>query len=241
MLLGLGLQLFAVFDGYRIAKSSDNYELQWYNKPLIYFGIAAAIIGLSFLIESIATGELLPETPAVESYRTASVSMFPTLRPRERFFADMRHYKKNPPQRGELVVFKYPDNPDLDYVKRIIAIGGDTISIVDGIVILNGEAVTTTESGFTHNQSEDLKMEILTETMANSRSYNIVKTDPNSRAANFEEVTVPENHFFVMGDNRDNSNDSRYTVGFVRNENLKGRASFIYWPEDWSRFGLKLN
>ena len=114
------------------------------------------------------------------------------------------------PQRGDIVVFKYPQDPKLDYIRRVIATAGDTVEIRDRQVFINGVVPEKRYGEF--------------------RDPHILPPSEGPRD-NFGPVTVPEGHLFVMGDNRDNSYDSRFW-GFVDLEAVKGKAFIIYWSWD---------
>lgn len=107
-------------------------------------------------------------------------------------------------ERGDVVVFRAPEEPDEDFIKRVVAVGGDKIEIVDGVVMVNDEVV---DEPYAHY----------------SRGY-------GSRR-NYGPFHVPEGHYFCMGDNRDNSRDSRYW-GTVPAHMIKGRAVLVYWSYD---------
>jgi signal peptidase I len=120
------------------------------------------------------------------------------------------------PERGDIVVFKYPNDETRDFIKRIVAVGGDTVQVVDNRVVLNGRLID----------------------------------EPYIRHCGYlygcEPTVVPQGAYFVMGDNRDNSQDSRYW-GFVRREKIRGKAFLIYWSWNgeshwprWSRIGAWL-
>lgn len=138
----------------------------------------------------------------VELYMVEGPSMRPTLQNGERLVVNKFIYRFNKPEKGEVIVFRYPRDPSRDFIKRVIAIPGDTIEIKDGRVFVNGQL-----------QNEPY---ILDKTRG---SYPLSK--------------VPEGHVFVMGDNRNNSEDSRFKdVGFVSYELIKGKAIMIFWPLD---------
>ena len=118
------------------------------------------------------------------------------------------------PMRGDIVVFKYPEDPSKDYIKRVVAVAGDTVSIVDKQLYVNDNAVT-------------------------DQAYAMYSHVP-TLADNMMPVVVPENKLFVMGDNRDNSHDSRFW-GFVDLSAVKGKAFMIYWSWDRERFGVRWN
>ncbi|CAK8724872.1 signal peptidase I Serine peptidase, MEROPS family S26A [Candidatus Electrothrix aarhusensis] len=114
------------------------------------------------------------------------------------------------PNKGDIVVFKYPEDPKLDYIKRVIATAGDTLEIRDKKVFINGAIVEDSHGEFTDN--------------------NILSASESPRD-NFGPVTVPDEHIFVMGDNRDNSFDGRFW-GFVDLKAIRGKAFIIYWSWD---------
>jgi signal peptidase I len=120
------------------------------------------------------------------------------------------------PQRGDIVVFKYPYDETRDFIKRIIAVGGDTIQVRDNRVVLNGRPI---EESYVRPGS-------LTGPPSGQCSYQY----------GCEPLTVPPGSYFVMGDNRDNSQDSRYW-GFVRREKIRGKAFVIYWSWNWEGEG----
>lgn len=121
------------------------------------------------------------------------------------------------PQRGDIIVFTPPHEPDKDYIKRVIGIGGDVIEIRNKKLYRNEEYVTG-------------PYEIHTDPRIKPRGM-----DPRD---NFGPITVPEDHLFMMGDNRDNSQDSRFW-GFVKLDKVKGKAFIIYWSWDKEEFGVR--
>ena len=136
------------------------------------------------------------------------------------------------PERGDVVVFKYPPNPSLDYIKRVIGLPGDRIQVQDGRLIINGEPVERELVGEIADPDVtemDRPVEVYRETLPNGVSYDTLDLTPNSIGDDTREFEVPAGHYFMMGDNRDNSTDSRFTVGFVPSENLVGRANIIFF------------
>lgn len=132
-------------------------------------------------------------------------SMLPNFHDKEYLLTDKISYRFNEPVPGEVVIFKAPRNEEYEYIKRILAGPGDTIMISEGRVFVNGKALP--------------------------ESY--LPEDNYTRAGFFlkdnQEMAVPESTYFVMGDNRDHSSDSR-EWGFVPRQNIIGRAWFRYWP-----------
>ena len=132
------------------------------------------------------------------------------------------------PDRGDVVVFRKPREEDVDYIKRLVGLPGDRIQVVDGVLTINGKPVE-------REKVEDFVAEDGTpvprfrETLPNGVSYMTLDLSPNSAGDNTREFVVPEGHYFMMGDNRDNSLDSRFDVGYVPFENLVGKAQVIFF------------
>jgi signal peptidase I len=122
-------------------------------------------------------------------------------------------------QRGDIVVFKYPEDPKRDFIKRVIGVGGDVVMAKDKAVYVNGRRLV---EPYTQHVDED------------------IKPGQFDKRDNFGPVVVPKGAVFVMGDNRDQSYDSRFW-GFVEDLEIKGKAVIIYWSWDsdktWVRFG----
>ncbi len=146
----------------------------------------------------------------------------------------------NIPERGDVVVFKTPENNRTDYIKRVIGLPGDKIEIKNGIIFINGSEILRKKlNDFidTDNKTTNKRVRMYNEYFFN-KEINILDITDNGIADNTQLFNVPENHFFVMGDNRDNSQDSRFisTVGFIPYENLVGKAQFIFFSLENARF-----
>lgn len=154
------------------------------------------------------------------------------------------------PERGDVAVFRYPQNPSVDYIKRVIGLPGDTLSYVDKRLYINGEEVPlSTGSEYTGVDGHVGTMQF-TETLGEVE-HDILRNQNSDVgfSQSLRNIKVPEGHYFMMGDNRDNSNDSRYW-GFVPEENLVGRAFAIWlnirhhggldFSMDWGRIGTKI-
>ncbi|PST20999.1 signal peptidase I [Rhizobium sp. JAB6] len=137
------------------------------------------------------------------------------------------------PKRGDVVVFRFPPNPDVDYIKRVIGLPGDRIQVKSDILYINGQAVPREPHGtFSSDYSQEPgdHIAVYSERLPDTgKVYDTLDLSPNSRGDNTQEYVVPPGHYFMMGDNRDNSDDSRFDVGYVPAENLIGRASVIFF------------
>jgi signal peptidase I len=165
------------------------------------------------------------------------------------------------PKRGDVVVFKLPRDNSTDYIKRVIGLPGDEIAMSNGVLSINGKDVPKRRTGSfvtKNNGGPPRKVPAFQETLPNGVKYTVLDADANGPFDNVGPYKVPEGHYFMMGDNRDNSTDSRasWGVGYVPFENLIGRAEIIFfsaavdepgafrwwrpwtWPFDirWSRF-----
>lgn len=132
------------------------------------------------------------------------------------------------PVRGDVIVFKFPPNPNLDYIKRVVGLPGDRIQVIDSVLHINGTAVKRQRQGEFVDERSGVRVPIFVETMANGVSYETLDIGL-TEGDNTSVFEVPEGHYFMMGDNRDNSSDSRFAVGYVPAENLVGRAKFVFF------------
>ncbi|EAU42823.1 signal peptidase I [Fulvimarina pelagi HTCC2506] len=134
---------------------------------------------------------------------------------------------RHDPERGDMIMFK-PREPDAPYIKRVIGLPGETIQLKDGTVHIDGTAVAL-EASNESEAPEGLDGELLTETLPEGVSYDILDTMPGTSGDNTRPFDLPEDHYFVLGDNRDNSVDSRSdSVGFVPRDAIIGRAWKLY-------------
>jgi signal peptidase I len=142
------------------------------------------------------------------------------------------------PKQGDIVVFKLPTNTGVDFIKRVVGLPGDRVQVVDGRLYLNRILVPREPLGLRRLDDREGSMTVMEyiETLPNGTIHRIYEIDDRQPLDNTEEFTVPDGHYFVMGDNRDNSQDSRVQglVGFVPYENMVGRASFLFFSTNGS-------
>ncbi|MEM8749518.1 MAG: signal peptidase I [Pseudomonadota bacterium] len=157
------------------------------------------------------------------------------------------------PERGDVVVFKYPPDPSKDYIKRVLGLPGDKVQLKDSVLYVNGQATERVQQGTfsERNFRENVSVPIYVEKLDNGTSHETIDIQPGNLPDNTPVFEVPEGHYFFLGDNRDNSADSRFDVGMVPAENLVGKAQVIFlslengtpawqiwrWPTDmrWGR------
>ena len=143
------------------------------------------------------------------------------------------------PDRGDIVVFKTPEDNRTDYIKRVIGLPGDKIKIINGNINLNGKNIARKKMKdfFDNDKNTSLKRIRKYKEFHDTKSFDIIDIMDNGIADNTQLFEVPDGYFFVMGDNRDNSQDSRFkTVGFIPFDNLVGKARFIFFSLENSRF-----
>ncbi len=223
----------------RARRVGKEYQLKEYNRWYVYL-----------LLVLISMGGVLPTVLVVKSYVAEAfivpvASNYPSILPGERVLTNKLVYKKHEPNRGEMIVFINPQNRHIKYIKRIIAIAGESVEIRDNDVYVNDiklerEAIS---NQYLNDISINIEGQPLTgkgyyETSGNN-TYKIFLADlPHDKAShNMAKITVPANHCFVLGDNRNLTEDSR-VFGPVPLATIIGKAEYLYFPsKDWSRFG----
>ena len=147
-------------------------------------------------------------------------------------------YAKTPAKRGDIVIFRLPSDPSTDYIKRVIGLPGDLVQIKDGVTYLNGIALKREASGkynsanAEHSSDDSYKdVPLFREFLPDGTSYTVMELTDSGEGDNTPVFSVPADHYFVMGDNRDNSSDSRFSVGYVPEANVVAKAIVaITWP-----------
>jgi len=233
-----------IWYGYLFYLKRSNIEYIEENEPLLveYARSFFPVVLIVFLLRSFIA----------EPFRIPSGSMMPTLLIGDFILVNKFTYgirlpvinKKiieiSEPQRGDAVVFRYPKNPSVDYIKRVIGLPGDRISYVNKQLTINGELMKQVSLGRFQGLGQGKSMtgnELLSEDLQSVEHDILINPNaPNIKGT----FIVPKGHYFVMGDNRDNSNDSRYW-GTVPEANLVGRAFFIWMNWDWEHEGVGFN
>ena len=222
----IGLRIVAVVDAFIAARRIGEVELQSFNRWYVYVPILLVPFAASYFIE-------IP----VASYSIASRSTQPALLPGDYVFVDKTSYRDHAPERGDIAVFQLSRDTTIHYIKRIVGMPGDRIQMLEGVLHINGMPVQLVRTddfvteGYAGNR---LNIAQYIETLPNGVSYRVLDEKTHSSLDNTAEYIVPEGHYFTLGDNRDNSSDSRSSVGFVPAGNFVGRAEVIYFSQDVS-------
>lgn len=240
ILAGGIVQLIAICDSAYLAKRAGaNYQMKDCNSSLVYILFILIVTGGSI------GSALYLRDQTLEAFRVPTASNYPTIVPNDRFIANKLAYKNSDPERGDLVVFLNPTNRQINFIKRVVAIAGDTMEIKDGQLYVNDEKLQRRklpQSTFgdirIKIEGEQLDGEIFEEINGDAKYKIILAKPPHDKMShNFEKTTVPKHHCFVLGDNRNLSYDSRH-FGPVLLATIKGRADYLYCPaKEWSRFG----
>ncbi len=154
----------------------------------------------------------------IKPYRIPSESMLDTLRPGDRVLVDRVTYHLRDPRRGDVIVFRYPEDPDVVFIKRVVGVPGDLLEVRDGRLYVNGREVTEPYVHRTGGQTDP--------TIAQAAILGSTLHDPWSLARPYR---VPAGAYFVMGDNRTDSDDSR-DWGTVPRSAIVGEGLATYWP-----------
>lgn len=149
---------------------------------------------------------LIIRTFVVQAFKIPSGSMRPTLLEGDKLFVNKYVYRFEPPKRGDIIVFKYPADPKKDFIKRLVGLGGDTVEIRDGKVYVDDRVL------------DDPKL---------FSAFYYYNHDPYGGPD--EKIKVPDDSYYVLGDNSSNSTDSRFW-GFVPKKSVLGKAVFRWWP-----------
>ena len=189
---------------------------EYFESILVAVVLALFVRTFVFQAFKIPTGSMKPNLLVGDHLIVNKFIFAPTASPLEQALLPMR-----PIRRGDIVVFKFPEEPERDFIKRVIGLPGETVELRNQTVLINGQPLTEAYAHYLFPPAEE------GQTGDIRRKYG--------------PVTVPESHFFMMGDNRDDSQDSRFW-GFLPQSYVKGRALFIYWsfdvPDDGSSGGF---
>lgn len=214
--VALGFKLALAVDAARKARRlGEGYELRSFQRPAVYGGFIILSLALAGGVNALRAEYVL------DSYGTPSGSMMPTLREGDHFFVTRLYERAQLPERGDVIVFAYPDDPRETFVKRVIGLPGDEIRETETGLLVNGTPWPRRPCG-----AEDPSPACFREQVPGGREFSILITAPGpERPA----ITVPPGHVWVRGDHRSASHDSAH-FGPIEIESIGGRARGVYWP-----------
>lgn len=204
--------LFILLDAFIGAIKLKEITLKPYNKWYLYLII---FLISNFVIQPLVSSSI--KNNVARAYKIPSSAMEPTLLVGDRLIANMGIYKKEKPKRGDIVIFEYPKDPSKDFIKRVIGLEGEKVEIVGNKIYINDKLL---DDPWAYYKESDL-------------------TKPFEGLENFGPVVVSKDSLFVLGDNRHDSQDSRFW-GYVNIKKLKGKALYIYWAKHKSRIGVEI-
>ncbi|NQV83189.1 MAG: signal peptidase I [Rhodospirillales bacterium] len=178
------------------------------------------------MIPTLLIGDYLFVSKASYGYSRHSLPFSLPLIPGRIFFEE--------PKRGDVMVFKLPTDNKTDYIKRIIGLPGDTVQLKNSVLYINDKAVKRerAEDFIERTDSKNFsRTPQYLEILPGGKKHYVLEVTDNTFFDNTSVYTVPEDHYFAMGDNRDNSSDSR-VIGFIPKVNLVGRAEFLFFSVD---------
>jgi signal peptidase I len=225
LVASLSIKIIGLIDAVLGARRAGSFAPAWFNRWYVYVLLLAGFYVVGGVVDSTIRHSL-------KSYRIPSASMTPTVQPGDYVAARLLAYRDQP-MRCDVVTFTHGNTT---YIKRIVANGGDEVQYRDGRLYLNGVMVPreqlSTGSGGT----------VYRETMPGGCSYEILEQSDQGGLDNTPPYRVPAGAVFALGDNRDNSADSRIPdIGFVPFEQIQGRVLFIFWARDLARIGMLQN
>lgn len=173
----------------------------------------------------------------ITAYRVPTGSMQPTLKPGDFIFSYRRAYgwvgEPSLPRRGDLVIFSYPQQPRINYVKRVIALPGDRLEMAENRLILNGRPLEYADVIGADDDNPQPELFTLIEERMEDRAWRLV-VEKSSQSKSFGPLVIPPGEVFLLGDNRDTSDDSRYW-GTVPVGRITGRAWLVWMSLAWER------
>jgi len=236
LVIALGFWLCGAIDAALIARHRPTIERSARARWTTYVLLIAANMAFGSLLNGAV------KHAAWRSFNIPSASMQPTLRIGDVFMAWQGYFIDHEPQRGDIATILMPQMDNTIYVKRIVGLPGDHVQMRAGRLYLNDEQVAL-EPGPESDQMLEYGRDLLPfiETLPDGRRYEIGRNERSSPVDDTPVFTVPADAYFVLGDNRTNSMDSRMRqVGFVPREHLQDMALFVFWSHDWHRIGQSI-
>ncbi len=180
-----------------------------------------------------------------KTYSMPSGSMLPSIVMGDKLFADQTAYNSEKPKRGDIIVFRFPKDETISYIKRVVGLPGEEITVKDKVLYINGQEIKVRPlndakvMGYLEND-DDRKMLTLFEEDLFGHRHAVLYNMSTLMNSDYGPVRIPEGRYFTLGDNRDKSSDSRFW-GFVPEENITGKAETVYFSWHTERIGMSLH
>lgn len=219
ILISLVFWLCIVLEAFFAAVKIKEIQLKVYNRWFVYLLLVFLSVGIDF----VSSDFLMTDVLHIKGYKISTESMHPTLQKGESIMINIKHHRARTLQRGDLVIYKFPGDSSEDFVGRVVGLEGEKVEIINKRVLINDRLL-----------QEDYRIH----TDSRIHFKKIFPYD-DERRDNYGPVMIPWGTCFVLGDNRDNSHDSRYW-GFLSLKRITGKVAYIYLSSDLMRLGRNL-
>lgn len=219
LIIEIALRIYIIIDGVKNAKRQREYFLKPYNTWYYHLLIAIGMLAILMVYD---TSTVL----GIQTFKIPTTANNPTFQLGDRLVADMKAYKNNEPDYGDIVVYSRPDGQI--YTFRVVGRPNDSIELIDNIVSINGKPSKATFIKETTN--DEMQVLEFEEELPNGHKHLIYKfkVPYDSTKTNIKNIIVTSDSYYLLGDNRDNAADSRYE-GFISKDRIKGRIIYSYW------------
>lgn len=200
--------VYAFTDAYQEARKQQTYRLRRYNRWYVY----SLWYGLLLFVLAPGFGAIVP----VKSYRIPTGSMEPTVQVNDHILVRLNAYSREGPRRGDIIAYRFPMYPEREFLHRVVGLPGERIRLQGKKVFVDDVPLDEPYVFFSDPRAPDVEQD--------------------SRRNYMAEQRIPEDHYFTLGDNRDNAHDSRFW-GYLPAELIRGEALYVYWSPNLSRIG----
>ena len=228
LIIELALRIYIIIDGVINARRQKDYIPKLYNTWYYYLVISFLMVAIYWVYE-------IRPIVGIQTFKVQTTSNDPTFQPGDCLVADMSAYKNRMPDYGDIVIFTRPDGHMYSF--RVVGRPNDNLELKDNIVTINGKSgkanfIKETNSG-------EMSVTEFEEELPNGHKHFIYKFKQpfDSTKSNINNILVPPNSYYLLGDNRDNAADSRYE-GFVNIKRIKGRIVYSYWGQTANRINI---
>ena len=228
-------------EGVPTPSKADDSDSWWDLVKILFYALLIALVERTFFFQpyNIPSGSM-EDTLLVGDYLFVEKFSYGYSRfslPWGRLMPSFGRVMAHDPERGDVVVFALPSDPSTDFIKRVVGLPGDRVQMISGVLYLNDKPVPKVRVGDFVESDDGYEHHIAKyrETLPNGKSYYVLDSIPDGPEDTTQTYVVPPGHYFMMGDNRDDSDDSRGIVGYVPAENLVGRAEFKFFSVDGTK------